>query len=178
MVFDPSLPFPWQLKQENIDPAFLKAIDLGRGVEVLEWFSIVSLKCDSPDLEYIFTEAKREYEDHNYDAERYSQVAWLSLSGLLERVLVNDLINHSEENRLVVAEGQQLDYDIIRSLQLDAFYIKGHEIIQRDIFLNHPLHYLFELEKECGPKDVQVDQIMRFTFSEANNSHMTHHMEA
>lgn len=61
---------------------------------------------------------------------------------------------------------------------MDAFYIKGHEIIQRDIYLNHPLHYLFELEKESGPRDTQVDQIMKFTFSEANNSHMTHHMEA
>lgn len=26
--------------------------------------------------------------------------------------------------------------------------------------------------------DAQVDMIMKFTFSEANNSHMTHHMEA
>lgn len=89
-----------------MDPTFLQAIDLGRGIEILEWFSIVSLKCDSPDLEYIFSLAKREYEGQDYDANRYSQPAWLSLSGLMERVLVNDLVSQSDENKLVVAEGQ------------------------------------------------------------------------
>lgn len=93
-------------------------------------------------------------------------------------MLVNDLITRSDENRLVVMDGQRLDYDRIRSLQIDEFYIKGHEIIQRDIFLNHPLHYLLDLEAESEPKDFQVDCILKFAFSEHNNSHETHHMEA
>lgn len=169
MVFDPSLPVPWQLRRPEFDSTFLKAIDLGRGVEVLEWFSIVSLKCDSLDLENILEDCQREFEDFGYDAERYSQPSWLSFSGLMERVLVNDLVSRSDENKLVVLDGQRLDYDRIRSLQSDAFYNKGHEIIQRDIFLNHPLHYLFELEKDDGPKDQFIDAIMKFTFSEHNN---------
>lgn len=61
---------------------------------------------------------------------------------------------------------------------MDAFYIKGHEIIQRDIFLNHPLHYLFDLEKESDPKDFHVEEILKFTFSPHNNSNEAHHMEA
>lgn len=65
----------------------------------------------------------------------------------MERVLVNDLIIEVENSTLIM-EGQTFDYDRIKTLSEDQFYIKGHEIIQRDIFLNHPIHYLFELEKE------------------------------
>lgn len=48
----------------------------------------------------------------------------------------------------MITEGQRIDYDRVKTLSEDQFYIKGHEVIQRDIFLNHPLHYLFELERE------------------------------
>lgn len=53
VIFDPSLPVPWQLRRPDFDSTFLKAIDLGRGIEILEWFSIASLKCDHPDLPQI-----------------------------------------------------------------------------------------------------------------------------
>lgn len=75
-------------------------------------------------------------------------------------------------------DGQELDYDRIRSFQTDSFYNKGHEVIQRDIYSNHPLHYLFELEKETEPMDFYIDTILKFTFSEHNNSDQCHHMEA
>lgn len=72
VIFDPSLPVPWQLARADFDTTFLQAIDLGRGIEVLEWFSIASLKCDHPDLPAILEGAQREWEDPIYDAERYS----------------------------------------------------------------------------------------------------------
>lgn len=95
----------------------------------------------------------------------------------MERVLINDLITESENSNIIM-EGQKYDYDRVKTLACDQFYIKGHEIIQRDIFLNHPLHYLFDLEKETEPKDYFVDLMIKFTFSDHNNCHMTNHMEA
>lgn len=92
VVFDPTLPVPWELKRADFGSTFLKAIDLGRGIEILEWFSIVSLKCDSNDLESILEECKREYEDPTADAERFSQPTWRCFTSLMERVLVNDLV--------------------------------------------------------------------------------------
>lgn len=86
----------------------------------------------------------------------------------MERVLVNDLIGDIDQSILIM-EGQNFDYDRIKTLSENEFYIKGHEVIQRDIFLNHPIHYLFELEKETEAKDHHIDLIMKFTFSEHNN---------
>lgn len=44
--------------------------------------------------------------------------------------------------------------------------------------MNHPIHYLLDLEQESEPKDFQLDTILKFAFSEHNNSNETHHMEA
>lgn len=177
VVFDPSMAVPSELRRSDFESAFLKAFDLGRGVEVLEWFSLVSLKCDSDSLEKIFEDCVREYEDKAYDVDRFSKPNLWSLSSLLERVLINDLI-HLEEHKPLLIDGQKFDYDRVKVLAENQFYIKGHEIIQRDIFLNHPLHYLFDLEKETEPKDQYIDAIMKFTFSEHNNCNMSNHMEA
>ena len=91
--------------------------------------------------------------------------------------MVNDLISQMPNSQLVM-EGQKIDYDRVRTLSENQFYIKGHEVIQRDIFLNHPLHYLFDLEKQLGPMDYEIDLIFKFTFSEHNNCNQTYHMEA
>lgn len=73
----------------------------------------------------------------------------------MERVLVGDLVNEEHERiKNMVLNGQIYDYDRIKTLQLDQMYIKGHEIIQRDIFLNHPIHYLLDIEREI---DVNID---------------------
>ena len=39
------------------------------------------------------------------------------------------------------------------------------------------MHYLTELEAD-SPQDLNLEVIMKFVFSEHNNSHETHHMEA
>lgn len=71
-------------------------------MEVFEWFSFVSLKCDSDDLETYFADCVREYEDKSYDVERFSKSAWWPLSSLLERVLINDLISEQEHKPLLI----------------------------------------------------------------------------
>lgn len=119
VIFDPSIPIPYQLGSAEFDPTFMKAIDLGRGMEILEWFSLVSLKCDSDDLSEILDKAKRKYDDNKYDAERFSNPIQLSFCSLMERVLVRDLVNNTGKNLYVVANGQCRDYDRVRSLQQD-----------------------------------------------------------
>jgi len=52
--------------------------------------------------------------------------------------------------------------------------------LQRDIYLNHPLHYIFELEVE--DKEINNDEyvalILAFVFSEFNNCNNAYHLEA
>jgi hypothetical protein len=122
-------------------------------------------------------DAKRHEED---DHKRYIDANLLSCSSLLERVMINDLVDERTENKSISENQQTLDYDRVRSLQSDQFYIKGHEILQRDIYLNHPLHYSFEMEVE--DKEVNNDEyvglILKFVFSEYNNCNNAYHLEA
>lgn len=46
----------------------------------------------------------------------------------MERILVNDLITEID-NSILIMEGQKYDYDRVKTLSEDQFYIKGHEII-------------------------------------------------
>jgi hypothetical protein len=55
----------------------------------------------------------------------------------------------------------------------------GHEVLQRDIFFNHPLHYLFDIEEaEKSPKDKYVHYILEFVFSKDNGGEAPLHYEA
>lgn len=38
------------MKEKDYNKEFLQIIDIGRGIEILDWFSIVSIKMDNPDL--------------------------------------------------------------------------------------------------------------------------------
>lgn len=99
----------------------------------------------------------------------------------MERVMINDLVLHNpEENKVLVENQQIMDYDRIRSLQTNQFYIKGNQVLQRDIYLKHPLHYIFEIEEEDKEvrKDEYLDYILRFVFSEDNNCDNCYHYEA
>jgi hypothetical protein len=58
----------------------------------------------------------------------FSNPTWWSLSSLMERILVNDLITEID-NSILIMEGQKYDYDRVKTLSEDQFYIKGHEII-------------------------------------------------
>ena len=49
VVFDPTLAVPWQLRDSDYNTAFLQAIDVGRGIEIFEWFSLATLKADHDD---------------------------------------------------------------------------------------------------------------------------------
>lgn len=113
VVYDPTLSVPWQLRLKDYNPEFLKIIDLGRGVEVLEWFSIASIKMDNDDLEQTYEDAKRIDED---DHKRFIDPNLLSLSSLLERVMINDLTVQSTENKQLLENNQFIDYERIRTL--------------------------------------------------------------
>lgn len=104
VVFDPTLSVPWLLKEKDYNNDFLKIIDIGRGVEIFDWFSITSLKMDNSDLESIMEIAKRHDED---DHKRYMDASLLSCSSLLERVLINDLVDQRTENKMI-SENQQI----------------------------------------------------------------------
>jgi len=167
VVFDPSIPVPEELKDRNFNETFLKQIDLGRGCEVIDWFSFASLMSNNDELQNTLDNCHRPY---GYDPERFQQTSQLSFAGLIERVLLNEICTHGTyDNQTIQAAGQTIDYDRINSLQRDGCYIKGHEILQRDIFFNHPLHYLISIENGDNPKDNFVTSIIEFIFSPHNN---------
>ena len=104
VVFDPTLAVPWQLRDSDYNTAFLQAIDVGRGIEIFEWFSLATLKADHDDQVDMYDQCKREYEGYAFDKERHSKPSLRSLSSLLERVLTNDLVQRSDERQVVMLE--------------------------------------------------------------------------
>lgn len=70
VVFDPTLPVPSEIKDRNYNEQFLKYIDIGRSVELFDWFSVVSLKCNSDDLDEILERCRR---PADFELERFQQ---------------------------------------------------------------------------------------------------------
>jgi len=99
---------------------------------------------------------------------------------LLERVLVHEICYQENFGHQVsTLNGQTVDYDRLKTLREGRTLLHGHEILQRDIFFNHPLHYLFDIEhEEKSPKDKYVHAILDFVFSKDNNSEAPLHYEA
>lgn len=88
VIFDPTVPAPTSTKDRNYNDRFLKFIDIGRGVEVFDWYSTVSIKATSDEL-YSLLESSRRTED--IYTERYSCNTLVSFMSLLERVLIYEL---------------------------------------------------------------------------------------
>lgn len=70
VVFDPTLPVPSEIKDRNYNEQFLKYIDIGRSVELFDWFSVVSLKCNSDDLDELLERSRR---PADFERERFQQ---------------------------------------------------------------------------------------------------------
>lgn len=88
VIFDPTIPAPSQTKDRNYNEQFLKFIDIGRGVEVFDWFSTVSMKATSDELYSMLESCRRPEEIYT---ERYSCNTLVSFMSLLERVLIYEL---------------------------------------------------------------------------------------
>ena len=88
VIFDPTIPAPSQTKDRNYNEQFLKFIDIGRGVEVFDWFSTVSMKATSDELYSMLESSRRPEEIYT---ERYSCNTLVSFMSLLERVLIYEL---------------------------------------------------------------------------------------
>jgi len=88
VIFDPTVPVPVEAKDRNYNEKFLKYIDIGRGVEIFDWFSVVSLKSTSEDLQDLLEQSRR---PAGTEPERYAATSQLSFLSLLERVLIHEL---------------------------------------------------------------------------------------
>lgn len=68
VVFDPTIPVPAEIKDRNYNDQFMKYLDMGRGVELFDWFSLVSLKCNSAGFDEILEQCRR---PPNFELERF-----------------------------------------------------------------------------------------------------------
>lgn len=98
----------------------------------------------------------------------------------MERVLVHEIVYQENfAHQVSTINGQTVDYDRLKTLRQGSTLLHGHEILQRDIFFNHPLNYLFDIEHdEKSPKDKSIHSILSFIFSKDNNSETPLHYEA
>lgn len=80
---------------------------------------------------------------------------------------------------MATINGQQYDYDRVKTLRADKTLLYGHEVLQRDVFFNHPLHYVLDIEAEAKSRqDKVVHSILEFVFSKDNNGEAPLHFEA
>lgn len=64
------------------------------------------------------------------------------MASLIERVMLNDFSNFSKDG--VITGKQTADFNRVKTFTQNQLLYQGAELIQRDIYFNTPLQYLFE----------------------------------
>lgn len=127
VIFDPTVPAPSQAKDRNYNETFLKYIDIGRGVEVFDWFSTVSLKSTSDELSSLLESSRRSPE---HFTEKHSCSTLVSFMSLLERVMIYELAyQDTSSNKVIQEDSQTIDFDRVTSLRSQGTLLYGHEIV-------------------------------------------------
>jgi len=122
---------------------FYKHIRFGRCIESLKWFSVLSIKAMGKSID--------ELVDHfdarsDRDIPLVERAQTTSYRSLLDRVLVHDFGGNSET--VQVNKRGEMTCDRIQSLTDDRLLLDSHELLQRDLYFNTPLHYFLNADSE------------------------------
>lgn len=142
VIFDPMTPI-FSSSSDNTSIHFFLQNSIGRCFESLDWFSPLCVKGMSEELDHLFTN-----EQVKKELTRQERIDSLHFASLIERVMINDFHEFKDEPNVIIFHSCEVNFNRVQTFIRDQLWFQGEEIIQRDLHLNTPLHYLYEKDQE------------------------------
>lgn len=133
------------------DPDFYKRIKIGRCIESLDWYSLISIKGMTSNLEDVLANCNFELSESGEAVTKLERRTALPYCSLLERVLLKDFHEFKDDDWKQDLK-YELNFNRLETFRDNQLWLEGEELLQRDLYFKTAIHYLRQDEVQESQK--------------------------